>query len=234
MSFAPYHQFRNAVRLQQLIEDFHSAGTITTQVYDGYSRYHPALIHKLKCAQHHLDRLEEKLTASDITEAQNSAMDFTFAVNMHMDSFFYAGGSALDILAREVIIYFGQPLPAMVYFKTAATTISASHPGDPLLPRLANPPWKDEFTNYRNVLTHELVVVTQYQIDISCDGGKTTKKIRVPLPDDPRAAPGNRKYKKKREILSYTTDHFRKMLKLINTIYGEIADRAESVGKLPL
>ncbi|MCK4822394.1 hypothetical protein KA005_41910 [bacterium] len=234
MPFRPYHNFDNRVRLEQLVNSLHTNGNITPEAYENFNRYHPAMIHKLKSAKYNLKRLEEKLTTTDIQEAANSTGNFMFEVNMYIDGFFYNAGSAMDILARVVLTLFGEPLTGAIYFQTAHARINASRPNDAILSRLSEPPWRQSFLTYRNTSTHELILALRYHIEVDATVGTEVKKIIFPLPDDPRATPSNRAYRQNPNALEYASQHFRRVLRLANIVYGEITERATAADSLPI
>lgn len=234
MNFSPYHQFKNQSKLKNLIIDFNNSRNILNDTRDNFNTYNSALIHKLKSAKYNLDRLEEKLTQTDIQEAADITGDFLFEVNMFIDGFFYSAGSAMDILARVVLTLFGENLPDNVYFETAYNVLNARRPGDSILARLSRPSWKEKFSNYRNALTHELIIASKYHIEIDPMESIPIHRIVFPLADDPRATQHNRTYKHNPNVFIYLTTHFKRILRLVNTIYGDIYDRAFSEGSLPL
>lgn len=234
MSFNPYHQFHNRTRLEQFVEQCRNNNTLPTPVADGYDRYHRATIHKLKAAMHHIKMLEGKLTPANIHVAITANSDYMFEVNMYIDAFFYCAGSAMDILARELLIYFGIPLPRDVYFQTARTLIAANRPGDSILPRLADPPWRTQFSKYRNSLTHELILATTYSIHTNLATAAPVQQIVFPLPDDPRIPPAQRTFDNNPNALDYLSQHLKRLLSLCNVIYGEVDSRARTGGALPL
>jgi len=234
MPFRPYHSFTNRNRLEKIISDLNDAGNITDESFKNFHRYHPAMIHKLRSAKYNLSALTEKLTSTDIQEAAVTTGDFMFEVNMYIDGFFYNSGSALDILARIVLTLFGEPLTGNIYFHTAYTHLSQNRPHDPILPRLESPPWREMFLNYRNTLTHELILASKYQIEIDNAGATPATQIVFPLPDDPRAELHTRKYKKNPNVAIYTKAQFTRILRIVNIIYGEIASRAGAASALPL
>ena len=234
MSFTPYHQFQNRRRMERIISSLRTDSLISDAAYEGFQRYHPALMHKLRSAKYNLDRLEEKLTTTDIEEAADPSGGFMFEVNMFIDGFFYNCGSAMDILARVVLVLFGKPFPDRVYFQSAYEIISENRQEDPMLNRLDSPSWREEFIKYRNTLTHELIIATSYQIHIDNVGGQQTHKIVFPMPDDPTAALDLRTYKRNPNVLEYLKTNFTRVLRLINTIYGDIIQRANQTGSLPL
>jgi len=153
---------------------------------------------------------------------------------MSLDGFFYFGGSALDILAREVLSYFGISLPTNVYFEKAREIISNNRPGDLILNRLNNPTWKSDFSMYRNASTHELIIAKQFNINVCMDGATQKQTIILPLPDDPRVDPDDRTFRRYPNVIDYCKSHMRRLLKLINTIYGDIYTRAACNSRLPL
>lgn len=236
MSFTPYHSFANQTQLERLVETLNNTGNITdSTAYENFNRYHPAMIHKLKSAKYNLDRLTDKLTTTDIQDVVSSTGDFMFEVNMYIDGFFYNAGSAMDILARVVLTLFGEPLSGKVYFQTAEAKISTARPNDPILPKLSTPPWRDTFTNYRNTLTHELIVASICQITLSMSGvSQQDSHIILPLPDDPRATPSARTYRQNPNALDYLSQQFRRVLRLVNQVYGHIFDRATTARSLPI
>lgn len=234
MPFSPYHNFDNRVWLEGLVRSLHTNGHITSEVYENFNRYHPAMIHKLKSAKYNLDRLKDKLTTTEIQEATNSIRDFMFEINMYIDGFFYNTGSSMDILARVVLALFGEPLTGDIYFNTAHNRISSSRPNDTILSRLSEPTWRRSFSAYRNTLTHELILASLYNIEVDATAGTEVKKIIFPLPDNPRARPSDRTYRQNPNALDYVTQHFRRVLRLANIVYGEISERATAAGSLPI
>lgn len=231
--FDPIHQFRNCIRLENIISNLHRRGLVSESVLQGYKRYHYALLYKLKCAKHHIDRLETilRLNPSDVMPASD---EFMFSVNLSIDGFFHSCGSALDILAREVLIYFGETLPTIVYFKTAREILNDNRSTDPILPRLQDPSWKEEFFDYRNASTHEMIIASSYSINIQLDGDIEEKTIIFPLPDDPRLEPSRNTYNRNPNLLIYCINTLRRIISLVNQIYGEIYDRARTSNILPL
>lgn len=234
MPFRPYHRFQNRVRLERIVNRLNKSSMVSDDVYENFHRYHPSMVLKLKSAKFNIKRLEEKLTTTDIQDAADIASDFMFEVNMYIDGFFYNAGSALDILARVVLTVFGLPITSRIYFETARVKIEQSRPGDQILPRLVKPVWRQRFSDYRNTLTHELILASKYHIEIDGTGAERTYRILFPLPDDPRARPKERSYRQNPNVLKYTTQHFTRILSIANTIYGDIATRAENNGQIPI
>ncbi len=232
--FSPYHKFTNCNRLESVVESLRGNGNVSNLIYKEYKRYHFALVHKIKCAKHHLDSMIELMSTTPPADILDQSSDFMFRINMYLDGFFYTCGSAMDILAREVLTYFTIPLPDRVYFHTAKNKLTESHPTDTLLSRLDDPPWRDEFSMYRNSLTHERIIVGYFNINVTIDGDTEDKTLVLPLPDDPRVDVMDRTFRNNPDMLKYCTLHTKRLLILINKIYGEIADRAENNSALPL
>jgi len=232
--FSPHHRFANCARLEAAFQRLRAAGSVPDDIVLGFNRYHYALIHKLKSARYHVDALTETLSSTPPLDSLSQSSDFMFKVNMHLDGFFYSGGSALDILARELLTYYGVTLPAKVYYHTAHATLSTSYPTDPILDRIKDPQWKEDFTTYRNALTHELMIAGQFNINVRLDGASEEKTLVLPLPDDPRVDPSARTTRKYPDADEYCRNHIRRLLTLINTIYGDIITRMGTNNALPL
>jgi hypothetical protein len=234
MSFTPFHSFRNEQPFVRLLERLHGAGKISDQVYYKFHRYHLSLMHKLKSGKHHLIQLKNKLTNVDIQEVADTSGNFLFETNLFIDGYFYNCGSALDILARELLVVFNESFPDNVYFHTAHNRIVVSRPNDSILSRLVDPTWKQEFSNYRNVLTHEVLLAASVSITIENRGPNQTHMIVLPLPDNPRADVRARTYTRNSDVLDYIEENFTRVLRLINGIYGEIYTRTRDGDCLPL
>ena len=234
MPFRPYHQLRNKVRLENVVSNLHDAGNVHQVVFENFQRYHPSLIYKLRSAKHNFELLSNKLATPDIREAINPSGNFMFEINMFIDGYFYAAGSSLDILARVVLTMFGVALPEKVYFQHAYDKLSVARPGDLILQRLTPPAWRDEFSNYRNTLTHELILANTIQLNLGYYGDEQTVSVNFPLPDDPRAKPADRTYHNNPDVLDYIKTNFIRILRIVNTVYGDIAERAEVIGHLPI
>ncbi len=234
MPFRKYHRFQNRATTEFLVRDYKEGGNITEEAFNNFHRYHPAMIHKLRSAMYHLDSLTEKLSMMDVQEAADTTSEFMFEVNMYIDGFFYNAGSSMDILARIVLAMFGQPLTGNIYFNTAHDRLSRERPGDDILSRLEQPNWRPEFSTYRNTLTHELILAAKYHIDIDNTGAEPVTQIVFPLPDDPRAQPIARSYRRNPNVVDYMKRHFIRILSMGNIVYGDIARRARDSGRLPL
>jgi len=232
--FSPYHQFSNRRRIENIVETLNTQGNISQDVFRAFKRYHFALVYKLKCAKSQVENLNSLLSAPPLEEIVLDCSNFIFQVNMSLDGFFYSGGSALDILAREVLSYFGEILPSKVYYCTARNIISRTRPGDSILSRLNDPSWKSDFSMYRNTCTHELIIAEQFSINLNRRGATQENTLILPLPDDPRVDPNERTFRKYPDVIDYCVSHMKRLLSLINTIYGEIYKRALSNSGLPL
>lgn len=232
--FDPHHRFAHCVKIERVIADLKVRGSVTDLVLQNHNRYHYALVHKLKSARDHAADLGKILKETAPEDIVTNSADFLYKVNVSIDGFFYTGGSALDILAREVLTYFGISLPARVYYQTAEEQLKALRSGDPIITRLAVPTWKQEFSNYRNALTHELLIAGSYSINVEVEGATQYSTIVFPLPDDPRAEPPLRTFRKNKNVLKYCDDTFKRLLSHINKIYGDLSQRIVAHGALPL
>lgn len=224
----------NCQRLQRTISVYQENGNIPEQIFSQHKRYHYSLLHKLKSAKTHLENLQDVLENTEVSAVVGNSNEFINEVNMHIDSFFYCCGSAMDILAREVLIYYNIPLPTRVYFSTARAEINRLHPGDSILSRLQDPTWGQEFKDYRNSLTHEVLIGTNFNISVNADGGRSQTVIVYPLPDNPRADIEIRTFRNNPNAFEYCRTTFTRLLTLINPIYGEINTRATANGSFPI
>ena len=232
---SPYHQFANCPALRAEIARLRRTNAVPQNLLEQHQVYHYALFHKLRSARYHVGRLRAILTDEFPGQGAVDHAALLSQANMHIDGFFYFGGSALDILAREVLAYFAIPLPSSVYFQTARQQLSQARANDPLLGRLADPAWKREFSNYRNSATHELLLADSVTYNVKVVGGAEQEtEVVLSLPDDPRAAPSQRTYNRNQDALLYCEQHLRRIISLGNQIYGDIAARIRTTNQLPL
>ena len=233
--FKPYHTFQNCKRLEVQVRKLREDSAASGESIAAYNRYHFALLHKLKTAKYNVDRLESILTSPTEEDiASSNSRDLLFKVNMRIDGFLIAGGSVLDILGREVLSYYGIRIQNDVYFRTAREELVRHIPNDPIIGHLADPSWRDAFSNYRNSITHEVLIVSQYSIDVVFDGDTQRTRRRIPLPDDPRTDMANRTYNINPDSLEYCSTTLRRILRLTNQVYGDIANRLRLENQLPL
>lgn len=231
--FSPYHTFGYCSRLRTSIDRLNTAGLVPHDILTDHNKYHYSLTHKLSSAKFHLENLKDVLNNTDPAIVVNSA-EFTNVVNTHLDSFFYCCGSALDILAREVLTYYNIALPSRLHFHNARQLLNRYRAGNALINRLDNPNWKDEFSNYRNALTHELLIGTVYNIQINNTGPELQRVIKFPLPDNPRLNVNLRTYNRNQDAYLYCERTFIRIITLINTIYRELNTQIIATGRLPL
>jgi hypothetical protein len=128
--FTPHHKFAHCLRMEKLVDALKQSGSVTDPILLNHNRYHYALVHKLKCARDHVANLGKILTETAPEDIVTHPADFLYAVNASIDGFFYTGGSALDILAREVLTYFGINMPTKVYYRTAEEQLIIHRAGD--------------------------------------------------------------------------------------------------------
>lgn len=233
--FSPYHQFRDCSRLEECIAHLDQGSTVPPDILAQYHRYHNALLYKLRCARYYVDRLDDALTNANPANIVDDADEFRFTINRFIDGFLYSGGSALDILAREVLTYFGITLPDIVYFSTARNELQQHRPGDPILPRLDEPTWKEQFLDYRNSQTHELLLGVKFDISVTGYGADDEEQeIVFPLPDNPRDPLESRTYHNNPDALQYCKCQLIRLLRLVHQTYTHVADRIDAAGSLPL
>jgi hypothetical protein len=232
--FSPYHKLQSCASLRSCIEGLIQSKSISDEAKKGHKSYHYALIHKLNCAKHYLTELEQILKNTAPGDFYSNKNDFIFKVNLYIDGFFYSCGSALDILAREILIYYGIQLPQNVYFNTAEQLLTLNRPTEGIITILNNVSWKNEISNYRNASTHELFIAGQINININVDGETQKTEIIIPLADDPHQYFQDRKYTRNTNVLVYCKDSFKKLLSLINRCYGEINSSARTKNTMPI
>ena len=235
MDFSPYHRFRNSERLENAISKLERSQAGPPHVFEKHHQYHLALLHKLKYAMHYIQEFERIVTSTKPEETLASNSEFLFDINRNIDGFFSSIGSAMDILAREVLTYFNQLPSGNVYFENAYDTLSNTHPGDAILDFLTKPRWRDEFRNYRNASTHEVILTTSHIVSINhTQIGVKNTSITVPLPDDPRALPAERTFERNPNAFLYIKSTLYLLLDIISRLYYHIAQRANAQGSLPL
>ncbi|MBI3529119.1 MAG: hypothetical protein HY067_14265 [Betaproteobacteria bacterium] len=232
MNFVPYHAFRDCEVLEETIQNLRANGAIPGNVCASYDTYHFSLLHKLRSAKYHADTLREYLETQATATHQVSPFDLIYRVNFHFDGFGYCIGSALDIFSREILTYFGIPLPQLVYFDTAENQLLAQRAGDPVIALIQSPAWRQEFSDYRNTATHESVVGTEYQIAVSVVGSTEKKRLVFPLPDDPRVLP--RTYRRNPDIVEYCRLTMFRVLSIFNQTYAHVNGRIQNAGTLPI
>ena len=232
--FWPYHHFENCIALRRCIDQLFDRSCVTQEIRDRFYVHHKALEHKLKSAQYNLGKLTGLCESTSLADLSTSLSEFDFNANLYIDGFFYNGGSALDIFAREVLALYSIQPTGDVHYSTARSEISNRYQSDPLLTRLDNPNWKGEFSNYRNAATHEVLLSTSISLNIQMTHPSQVQRINLPLPDNPRIAPSSRTFTRNRDAVKYCTTTFKRLLRHINIIYGEIANRALANGRLPL
>ena len=233
--FSPYHTFSNCQRLRSCIRELKKSNSISEDILNAHYTYHYAVFYKLESARLHVDSLYAIFSTISAKHIISDPDEFFLAVNNNLDSFFHFGGGALDILAREILTYFGIPLKENVYFETAKKEIAKQMPDEQIIIRLLNPTWKKEFSKYKNTYTHEQLIIKSATIEVSpTEGVQTIKPNIPPLPDNPRATYSQRTYKNHPDVLHYCKTTMKRILRLVNVIYGELADRIAQQGSLPL
>jgi hypothetical protein len=216
------------------VEQLRKKNAVPQPVYVSHQLYHYSLFHKLVCAKHHVHALESLLAEQLSSAGSVDTSTLLPKANMYIDIFLYFGGSALDILAREVLSYFAIPLPRVVYYESARKELSKIDPHDPLLDRLGDPSWKGQFSDYRNAATHERLLADRVNVTVVHVGQLQETRVVLPLPDDPRIPQAQRKYEKNPDVVAYCIRQLRRIVSHTNQIYRELGNRIESTKKLPL
>ena len=231
MNFQPYHAFSGCAQLENEIEGL-ADNAVAPDILELFHTYHFSLIHKLRASYRHLEDLEEYLSRQDTLDEE--PVEIVFRVNFHFDGFTHSLGSALDILAREVLGYFDLIPNTNVYFWTARAELHQHRPGDLLIPRLQDPAWLQEFKDYRNTGTHESIIGTRYDQTFEMRRNVHTTRLNYPLPDDPKIPQSERTYLRNPDIVAYCKMVFKKSLRLINPVYVDIRSRIRVTQTLPL
>lgn len=232
MNFSPYHNFSACNNLERVITQIIEEGNASALSKKGFYTYHYSLLHKLKSAKYHVGSLKSYLHRQDTIEEE--PVKVAYRVNFHFDGFSHVVGSSLDILAREILCYFGHNLPNNVYFNTAHQVISNNNNADPILARLREPNWLQEFKDYRNTATHENIVGSQFTVVNEIIGGSSHSRLLFPLPDNPRDINQDRTYQNNDDIIEYCEITFKRVLRLINPIYTDLSGRIEQRNSLPI
>lgn len=230
MNFAPHHNFSSCGKFEKKIDALRATNAVSQGVLSAYATYHFSLLHKLRATRYHVEALEAFLETQDAQQIEPQAL--VYRVNFHFDGFLHNIGSALDILAREVLAYYSLPPPNNVYYRTARLEIAAARAGDPILPFLADPPWKREFTEYRNTATHESIIGTEFQVNVSVRENRAFRRLVFPIPNDPRnPALG---YNNNPDIVKYCKTTFKRALTLKDRVYAHLHERVKASNVLPL
>ena len=232
--FSPYHNFEKCITLRNCIDQLFDRSCVTQEIRDKFYIHHKALEHKLKSAKYNLDKLISLCESTSLADLSTSLSEFDFNANLYIDGFFYNGGSALDIFAREILALYDIHPTGDIFYWTARSEISSRYQLDPLLTRLNNPSWKGEFSDYRNTATHEVLLSTSINLTIQMTHPNQVQRISLPLPDNPRIAPSSRTFTRNHDAIKYCSITFKRLLRHINIAYGEIANRALANGRLPL
>lgn len=230
MTFAPYHTFSEAARLEILVQRFHANGDVRKSVYESHNCYHYALLHKLRSARQYLEDLDRFVESESTLDL--SAPEVIHKANFYFDGFLHSVGSSLDIFAREILGYFAIRPRGNVYYHSAHGILRRHRSRHRILPCITVPKWRAEFSIYRNASTHELVIGTEYRLDIKLDGDRERRSMAIPLPDDPRSLA--RTYKRNLRIEVYCRKIFKKVLSHYNKAYRIIVEESKKHGTLPM
>lgn len=234
MEFSGFHKFQGEGQLVRLVEKLYEDKYMSERDYNLFWVYHRALIQKLRSAFYYRENLTRYLGDSDPAEVIKNPDQFVFNVNRYADGFFHSLGSATDIFARELIFLHGQPMPANVYFGTAYQKLSALTPPPSFLGKINSPAWLLDFKKYRNVSTHELLIVSNYKTKLEVKGKDFSSTIEVLLPDDPQLDYEKRTYANEKELMNYCGNMFFKSLSLLNSVYTKIAASIKTANAIPL
>ena len=232
--FSPHHRFEKCIALRRCIDQLFDSSCSTQEIRDTFYIHHQALEHKLKGAKYNLDKLIGLCESTSLADLSTGLSEFDFSANLYIDGFFYNGGSALDIFAREILALYDIHPTGDIYYLAARSEISSMYPSDPLLTRRNTPSWKNEFSNYRNASTHEVLLSTSISLSIQMTHPSQVQRISLPLPDDPRVVPSSRTFNRNPDAVEYCSKTFKRLLSHINIIYGDIANSALANGRLPL
>jgi hypothetical protein len=230
--FSPHHRMEECHKFTEIIKSIKATINPSDLIIEDTIRYYDSLVHKLKSANKNREAFSDLITNA---KPENIDESFLFNANHYADGFFYCCGSAIDILARLVLLVFGDPLSGDVYFAEAKRKIAISHPGNNIIPKLDSPGWKPKFSEYRNALTHEILVVdiVNTTMKFSNISGKEFKVV-IPFPDDPRKRPTERTYEGIRDGNDYMRKTFKSFLSFINIIFKELNNQLKATSSYPL
>lgn len=232
--FEPYHQFRNCAQLETVVLGLKNGGHLPESIEALHSCYHYSLLHKLKAARYSLEQLLGTIASCRPEELYRTDSDTLFLINVHLEGFLSSSGSALDILARELLCYCNISFPNRVYYQTAWQQINQKDPNSPLLPRLIDPSWRPEFQDYRNAAIHEQIIASGFSTHGIHQGSSIKIVVKFPMPDNPRLLPEKRTFKRNPDVTDYAEKTFRRLVRHINQIYGDVIQQIQATGSLPI
>jgi hypothetical protein len=217
----------SAYKQIEIIEDKIKVGE-STPIANLINLYSTGLISKMKNAEYALSKLNEFCTQID---SLTSTSPFTVLdkVHFHLDSFFAFLYSSFDVVAQVINQKSKLNIDEnKVAFRRLKTILNQNHPGIPiqiLINRISNSNFFKLLEKYRHCSTHRRQICIQSQkTEISLTRGYSATipmtKVSHMLCDDPLTI--NPKFTKKREIITYCENCFKRTQKEVIQILKKL------------
>lgn len=157
--------------------------------------------------------------------------------NLYIDGYFMSVMSAFDSLAHEVNSLFkflGSDPNTKIYLFTIVKEFNTKMPDSEFYKHASKTlkkNWWKILENFRNAITHEVIIAKDIDTSYDATIGKETLK-KIPIPDNPKKRPFT--YKKDYELKSFVENFHKNITPTLEHCYKKLLKDLEKSKKLPI
>ncbi|MDD5638692.1 MAG: Cthe_2314 family HEPN domain-containing protein [Candidatus Pacebacteria bacterium] len=155
--------------------------------------------------------------------------------NLYLDGYFMSAMSIFDSLSHEINILFEfLKLDSKIYFSKILHEFSMKMPNSEFYiysNKVLKKKWWKDLENFRNAITHEVIIAREIETSYDATVGKETLK-KIPLPDNPKKRPFT--YNKDYELKSFVENFHQNIAITTDQCYKRLLKDLENSKKLPI
>jgi len=157
--------------------------------------------------------------------------------NLYLDGYFMSVMSIYDSLSHEIntLFKFLKSDPkTRIYLSTIINEFKNKMPDSEFYKyaaKIQKKKWWKDLENFRNAITHEVIIAKEIETSYDATAGKETLK-KIPLPDNPKRRPFT--YKKNYELKNFIENFHKNISITIEQCYKKVIKDLEKNQKLPI
>jgi len=236
-------------KLKEMVEEFYLKNKRSIRKKD-FDIFHCSVQQKLWEANFYSDQIKnfnaESFTYSQTTDLTTGTATIIYGLdkdaiskycNLFLDGYFTSVMSIFDSLAHEVNSLF-RILPSnhdtKIYISTIIKKLKEKMPNSEFykyISKIIKKRWWRILENFRNAITHEVIIAKEIEISYDATLGKEVLK-KIPLPDNPKRRSFT--YKKEYELKSFIETFHKDVWPILEHCYKRLIKDLEKSNKLPI
>ena len=236
-------------QLKEKVEEFYLKNRKSIRKWD-FNIFHFSVQQKLWEASFYVEQIEN-FNAESFAYSQTAGLTTGTATiiygldkdaisrycNLFIDGYFMSVMSIFDSLAHEVNSLF-KIIPSKpdtrIYISTIIKELKKAIPNSEFYKytsKVTKKRWWKTLENFRNAITHEVIIAKEIETSYDATVGKETLK-KIPLPDNPKRRPFT--YKRNYELKNFIENFHKNVPLTLEQCYKNLLKDVEKSKKIPI